>query len=1417
MFSVLTAFTENEEAKNTVKGLISGQPLVPEGENIFSLGQPIIDALSVGLRKLDNSNLAYAIFVPMLKNALMSSESYFIDMGLDIEYIKGGIDECYRDKCFGEELANILKRFKDIGNLAETISSGSDTTELLNRIAESSDSIIKILDTIANCKIFNPTPIEGRFEPNGNYFNLISNLFNQLNMDGFTFDRNDEEFKNMVWVNKYDNNDNILKKSDGSYYGENGNFVTVIKEIGESDILTHINNLNSSDPGVEKGAAMNGIADCIEDVLSAVDKSIVAKKTVSALFDSFLGDFIGVDEHISFSNVTDWEEEGHNLAEMLRSMQSILGDGGFDSLDFSAIKDVVALNDMLHNLASSGIFVDKNNPDPDSNYQFGRWLYQKIESTLGSFPVGSDSIELLKDPDEWDDSWGDKTADIFYLDYAERYSSGNSYIAYRDFVSLTKEEWCSETYSKMDTSSYVTIAYEHYYDNPAFIDDFDNGINRGLGAYTLDEIDHLSSVIYHVGSLASLSDIADLSADSLSGILNSINNCSPLRICVYNLYDMATKFIPEDVFSLKPAYNKYLIRGDALDMNPINSRNDRQSEIDKFADLFNKYKEMSSGSGIFGSGFTLESIDSETILNLKELLKDDLATSKVFHLSGSALYRDDGKYYPTVFENVIRMIFDKSFATILYNEDSPKDIAYKTTQYAKYNYAYTSDIDKNSKLDYIVDSCFSGKSLAEVSNNVDDIFECIYSVIGGTSDYSSITYDGLVDSSGNKTADFTQVDLTGDYATTNINSLNKLMKLLNASELLYDCVPNALDKALSTFSFSGFGNVNLSDTSIYYHYNYNYNNDTYSLDYERKYDEDEIDNFCDILLDAQALKGPGGSSISLSDKSGIQHLIDGDENSPLRNLLVDLHKSYSIHLQNEYLNSPTHETVFEQVIDTLCSSTTLSLFAYNGATSNTEEDQAAAALKLKNNIKAISNYENNNIVNPNGYYSKWMSDSAYGTQDNEIDAIMAFLGTAIDMMGDGDFSLTGDMSLDKLTPANVESILGNLNRVDIIKDAVPQFIKSGLGSVLGSYSTYDAVDYAYYNLSQVVYGGTNSKGDVNEGSEIYAICALLNNLYDDDNERYIQATDINSLHSSDKKLNGLMYFLFNTHIYNTNAGEYNVMHDKNGYPISGRGIFLYNIISQTGIDMSGYITGSNSDERIAVLSRIFTLSNADYRYESNGLCRLIGEISSLSLGTFSGSVDSVSAIKDTILEVMEASYDALGDGSNHRAYFTSELIAHLLDDSIESEYSNLATNHPLYYYEREYFAARSGLVRTYEDVTNNSYDNLNEIEKNGMDGAISLLEYVDSLVNLQAHSDEVRANFAKMGDSPDTNSFLAKVYYLSQAHESLYGITNESHLVMFGLNWQDIVDPYISGAGSIYADDFVFEEYGDSLADWLHI
>ncbi|MBP5694871.1 MAG: hypothetical protein J6X03_05505, partial [Bacilli bacterium] len=228
MFSVLTAFTENEEAKNTVKGLISGQPLVPEGENIFSLGQPIIDALSAGLRKLDNSNLAYAIFVPMLKNALMSSESYFIDMGLDIEYIKGGIDECYRDKCFGEELANILKRFKDIGNLAETISSGSDTTELLNRIAESSDSIIKILDTIANCKIFNPTPIEGRFEPNGNYFNLISNLFNQLNMDGFTFDRNDEEFKNMVWVNKYDNNDNILKKPDGTYYGENGNFVNVI-------------------------------------------------------------------------------------------------------------------------------------------------------------------------------------------------------------------------------------------------------------------------------------------------------------------------------------------------------------------------------------------------------------------------------------------------------------------------------------------------------------------------------------------------------------------------------------------------------------------------------------------------------------------------------------------------------------------------------------------------------------------------------------------------------------------------------------------------------------------------------------------------------------------------------------------------------------------------------------------------------------------------------------------------------------------------------------------------------------------------------------------------------------------------------------------------------------------------------------
>ena len=1412
IFNVVKVFTENEERKQAIKDLIGGKSIVGEGGNFFDLADTLIDALTIALQRLDKSELVYAIFVPMLEDMVNQNSSALTDIGLDMDYVKGGFDECFDKRIFGSELSKLLSKFKDIKDIIQAVQGQSDPTEAIKTVADNYLKLAGLLDTIAECKILNPSPIDGKFKKNGNYFNVICYLFNEINVDGFTFDPDDPIYANIEWVNEYNADGTIKHKPDGSFYGENGNFAYVIKTIADTNLLTAMKDLSGS---TDKSQAeiFDSIADDIETVFKSIDKSVIVRNTMPALLDSAVGKTIGIDESITFKNVDDWETEGHYLASMLHGLVKILGDKSFDQLDFGKIKDIVELDDVLHNLASSGIFLDKNETDPDKKYQFGRWVFQKLESSLGSFNVGSTNVKLLDDPEEWDAAWGDRAGDPFYLDYSEKYPSGTKYIAYRDFTSLTREEWNNPNYKKMDVSSFVTSTYENYYDNPDFIAAFEAGENRATATYELDELDRIACVIYNVSDMFDLSSIDSLSADKFENILNSINMCDPLRMCVYNLYVTAADMIPSDLFSLKPAYNKYLIRGDASDMNPINSRADRQAEIDKLTDLYAGYKELSGEGRIFGSGFSMEKINNDDIIRVEKMFKTDLATSKVFSLKGSALDQHDGGYYPTVFQNAFKMVLDKTFVTVLYRENSPKDNALKTTAYAKYNSSYTTDIDKNSKMDYIVDTAFSGITDASViEGKINALFECLFAAVGGTSDNTSITYDGLVDKDGNKTSDFAAIDFSGTHALTNINSIKKVLKLMNDSEILYDCVPNAFDTALSSLNLDGMEDVKIGDASIYYHYNYNYETFSESLDYTRKYDPNEIDNLCAILEDALSLKKDDGSIISMSTKEDLDLLLNNGENSILRELLVDIHNSYSMHIKNQYLGDPSHGTVFEQLIHMICTRSTLSLFAYNGGKVSDDEAKTAAYNKTLANIKAISGYEESQTINPEGYYSIWVG--SYGLQNNEIDGMMAFFKSALSIMENGDFTLNGNMSLDKITPEKTKALLGALNRFDICKDAVVNFVERGFGEVLGNFTKFEDVNYVNFKLSQVVYGGTNKKGDVNDGSEIDLLSKLLDNIYDDENNKYYDMNQILTITSKPKKLDGFMDFLFNSASFNNKDAEIGTMHDVGGFPISCRGVFMYNVLTQATVNLSRYITGSSNAELVATLSRIFTLSEANYLNESRGLCAALDVSNYFSDNDFGGNINNVKATKTFILAAMKSTFDAYGDETYKRSYFSSEVIGTILDTCMQREFENMDSNYPAYYYEKFYFTDRALPTRTYLDVTNDAYDKLNQKEYDGIDGAISLLEYISDLANMQSNAEKVVECFEKMGSEPGENSLCSTIYYLSQAHKQIYSLTNSDYLVMLHKEWTGIVDPTTGTGNSVYDASFSFKGYGQSLSDW---
>ena len=286
IFNVVRAFTDNEECKQAIKDLINGKSIVGENESIFSISNVLIDALVVALQRLDKSELVYGLFVPMLEDMVLNNSSSLTDIGLDIDYIKGGFDECFDKRIFGSELAKLLAKFKDIGEIIEGAMNKSDPTEAIKTIADNYLKLASLLDTFAECKILNPSPVEGKFKKNGNYLNVIAFLFDQINVDGFSFDVNDPQFESIVWVNEYNADGTIKRKADGSFYGENGNFAYVIKTIADTNILTSLKDLTGSSSEKSQGEIFGSIADDIETVFKSVDKSVIIRSTLAPMMDA---------------------------------------------------------------------------------------------------------------------------------------------------------------------------------------------------------------------------------------------------------------------------------------------------------------------------------------------------------------------------------------------------------------------------------------------------------------------------------------------------------------------------------------------------------------------------------------------------------------------------------------------------------------------------------------------------------------------------------------------------------------------------------------------------------------------------------------------------------------------------------------------------------------------------------------------------------------------------------------------------------------------------------------------------------------------------------------------------------------------------------------------------------------------------
>ena len=427
------------------------------------------------------------------------------------------------------------------------------------------------------------------------------------------------------------------------------------------------------------------------------------------------------------------------------------------------------------------------------------------------------------------------------------------------------------------------------------------------------------------------------------------------------------------------------------------------------------------------------------------------------------------------------------------------------------------------------------------------------------------------------------------------------------------------------------------------------------------------------------------------------------------------------------------------------------------------------------------------------------------------------------------------LQFDKIPPEHIRNLLTCTNDSDLVCDAVPDFVKKGFDNVeITKLSTYnygevDATNYNYYRLGQVIYGDYEIES-IYEVMESIAVRDPLTNQFVSYLENF---GSLNVKNLEDRSIEGLVKYIYRSRILNTNAEDidnpiYNQLHNKDGNQIGPQGILFYNTL---GNDLTGYIardtvnTSKTTLEKISSLSKLVHFQTTDpltdeplgfndirYKVESTAIVKMVAETKQDGLQVNATSFNSIEAIrirKDIIKNIINAAYDAYHGDENYpgeeRSYIVSEFSSGLLNTVFDTEYDKIAARG--YAFDDSYNFGQTNASLIERD----SYDAVNELERDGVDGVLSMLDNLGSpasVETMKSNADSIEANFAKMGSTNGHNSMFGRVIYLAETH--YYFKT-----ILLGFDYVDDSSCAIDSHDNVYSDDFSFADYGTRLKTYL--
>ena len=1481
--SILDSVVTLSQDKELVNGLIAGsgfKPIMAEEDNFFSIDASHLAYFKDAINGLNESKIAYSAVAPILKSLTANTDfvNKLNDLGLKASVFKSAIEidmaKPKSQRTLFCSFGSLLDRFPDIYTI--TSLTGSSTGNISIDVLKDDDviaSLKNILNEIVDNDLLNPTPRVGdEFEKNENIFCLIENIFSSnpdLNLNIDRTKLRQVESNGRTWNDEIDGIGDILQfiaKRDIVNAGSTF-------EAG----LTH--------SGISKLIGHNDDDYYIRGLFEAVDKSYIFKTSLGPFLDDMFGDslngfLIDTERHVTFSNVTNWSQEGENIENLLKSLDHILPEADseaqtfFDNFDVTTLDKIVELNAMLHDLANSGIFtyIDEGGI---SHYQFGKWLYNLMDTSMGSFSVDENEYDLLSDPtfsansvDSWDtDKWGIRPEDSgepdpYYAEWKNEYNADNSktvthYIAYKDFAYVNgmadtdprvASFWCDydefvsaqeaftgEEYGSGYTapSTYLANDWGKYYGSDEFMTDYEN-------VFVVDEISRVMRfTCYAMRLLQPRLDetkiaFNEIPKDLLEGMLFSLNETHSMRVGMYNFYRIAAENVfntySSSGFSLDSAYFSYMIDVDEEMYDFDTARPLRYDELQIFVSFYNLLLVARENGVIHAGSFVFDKMRENNFL---DTLKDTLIAlddSFVFHRKGSS--KVDGL---TTLQGLFNhLLADSEIGNSIYlGADSPKD----AHNVSLYNSA-------SSKVRYLVTSVFPDDA-DNPYNNRDSQKDEINMLTQAIDELYS-----LVDSGGNPATSILDANLDND---DNIDAIYRAMMVLNDSKLLADIVPNSIYKMfVSNPKFSvtvGSEAVDFSRIDPFYHYYYNV--DTMAKlgvpnFTDAVYSSDDISGFRRLLVEYSTFKVTlnGGSVTDPNILKLLTGYIDGDSFAPtgaLSSLLFTLHDSPIFHTPARNYDPGMYYTtkfedggysLFEEMINDIALGSGIAAFAYDSS----YDTFANESLKLHSRIKEVSKADD-------GYSANVTYSSGQGyAWDKEICALMEISYRAADLSTGSSIDVDS-ISLEDMTPDSAKALLLSINESDIASDALPKVVKKGFDAInLGALTSYNSVDYANYHLGQIAYGGASNDGVAE--TEIYNIYNVLSALRDGDH--YVTSfNDINTFVSQDTtgaRLEGLIRFIYESRILNTpTTGQYYDYYSVSGRSISAQGVTLFNVLDNA--NLSGFVSRSSDSSWIAVdLHRIQQLSaivhmpeedmlafvsGDNYTVESKGLYRLINVIndSGIDSNTFVSSghddIQTVKSYRNAVLEIMNCAYDA--DGEGHRSALVSELVSGLLNNVLANDFSGL-DNKAGYTYN--FFEFGNPKYSPYLEYF--SYSSLDAKEKNGMQGILDSLDYVSQLnvvalssmsdTDRHALADNLEDCFALMYTDGE-NSEIARIVYLNNVHNSLKlisSVMNKDSQTFNAYLVNETSTSSTAGSNTVYAEDFSFADYGTALKNYIY-